>query len=388
MYSLGIILGSSSHQAGGLFNSVRRSAQALADLGVDVTVYALDDAPSAADTEAWKPLEPRLFPALGPQKLGMSPQMHAAIANANHDVLHQHGIWQYFSNYTSEFTRRTGRPSMISPRGMLDSWALGNSGFRKKIAGRLFEDQNLGAARCLHALNISEAQAISSHLKDATITVIPNGTDVSADQQVNRPDISEKRPKNLLFLGRLHPKKGLDELIEAWASLNQGTADQVSDWHLTIAGWGDPEFVEHLHRSIAKTQLKNITLRGAAFGDEKDALFAASDAFILPSHSEGLPMAVLEAWGSGLPVLMTRHCNIPEGFTAQAAIEIPTDPTQMVAALRLALVRSDLHQLGVNGLQLVKTRFAWEKIAKEHDAVYRWMISGGQKPQSIWSGDL
>ena len=385
MYSLGIILGSSSHKAGGLFTSVRRSAQALADLGVDITVYALDDAPNAADVAAWKPLEPRLFPSLGPQKLGISPHMRAALAKANHDVLHQHGIWQYFSKYTSEYTRRTGSPTMISPRGMLDSWALGNSGYRKRIAGRLFEDNNLAAARCIHALNTSEAQAISSHLGKTTIAVIPNGTDVLIAGPADRTAIAGKRRKNLLFLGRLHPKKGLSELIEAWAKLNRNGADQTADWHLTIAGWGEQEFVDHLGRCIAQTNLSNITLRGPAFADEKAALFSASDGFILPSHSEGLPMAVLEAWSAGLPVLMTRHCNIPEGFSAQAAIEIPTDPAQMVTALRQALVRTDLNQIGANGLDLVKNRFAWEKIAKEHDAVYRWMLSGGPAPQSIWS---
>lgn len=202
--SLGIVTGSMSRKAGGLFNSVRKSAIHLAEAGADVSVYALDDQHSAEDMGAWEPLVPHVLPVRMGGVFSHSPELPKLLAEAGHELLHLHGIWQLQSREVNRWKRRTGRPVMISPRGMLDPWALANSGWKKRIVGTWFENRNLRDADCLHALNASEEASMRAYGLTNPVAVIPNATDL--------PDIGPRTDhegrKTLLFLGRIHPKKG------------------------------------------------------------------------------------------------------------------------------------------------------------------------------------
>ena len=124
---------------------------------------------------------------------------------------------------------------------------------------------------------------------------------------------------------------------------------------------------------------------GPAFGATKDALLRRADAFILPSFSEGLPVAVVEAWAYQLPALMTDHCNLPEGFAADAAIRIGTDVDSIADGL-MQLIRSptsDLRSLGDNGRALVERQFTWPTVAEEMVKVYEWVLGGGEAPGCV-----
>jgi poly(glycerol-phosphate) alpha-glucosyltransferase len=128
-----------------------------------------------------------------------------------------------------------------------------------------------------------------------------------------------------------------------------------------------------------------VIFNGPAFGDAKDALLRRADAFILPSFSEGLPMAVLEAWAYGLPVLMTDQCNLPEGFANDAAIRIGTDAESIAEGMR-SLLRSptsDLRSLGRNGRLLVERQFTWPRVAAQMKEVYEWVLGGGTRPGCV-----
>ena len=384
--SLGIVTGSISRKAGGLFTSVRESAQSLAGNGVGVSIYGLEDEFSAEDAQAWAPLIPQHFASRGPAALGLSPALMRTITNAPHDVMHQHGIWQMPSRSVTQWHRRTGKPYMISPRGMLDPWALNNSSWKKRLVGALFEKENLRRASCLHALNASEAQSMRDFGLENPIAIIPNGTHLpDTGQKLPRPDwLPNDGRKTLLFLGRLHQKKGIIELIEAWSLLKKLAPDVQQQWRLAIAGWDDGGHLATILDTISSGDfaLDDIVMPGSLHGKEKDAAFIHSDAFILPSYSEGLPIAVLEAWSWQLPVLMTAACNLPEGFEAGAASELSTEPEDMAEILRDDL-GADLARMGLAGRKLVEDRFAWPSIAAQHVAVYRWMLDGGTPPDVV-----
>ena len=172
-----------------------------------------------------------------------------------------------------------------------------------------------------------------------------------------------------------------------------------------IAGWDQGGHAEDLkglcdelgltHDTISATEFVNfsseqrathaVSFIGPAFGETKDALLRQADAFILPSFSEGLPMAVLEAWAYGLPVMMTDHCNLPEGFEHNAAIRIGTDPediTRGLAELFQASV-SDLKSMGASGRALVERQFTWPQVAAQMKEVYEWMLGGGSRPGCV-----
>lgn len=383
--SVGVLVGSVSRNAGGLFNSVRRSALALGAEGCEVAIYGLKDDYSEQDIGDWAPLTPRVFPTLGPPRLGFAPALPRALAQSGHDVLHLHGLWQLLSAQAVAWRKSTGGPLMLSPRGMLDSWALGHSAWKKQIATALFEGENLRGATCLHALNPAEAAAMRAFGLTNPIATIPNGADMPQRMDWAPPDwMAADHRRTLLFLGRLHPKKGLKELLQAWAALKAKSPQTAAHWRLAIAGWDDGGHLAELRAMVDALSLGNdAVFPGALFGDDKQRALANADAFVLPSFSEGLPMSVLEACAYGRAVFMTEACNLSDAFDAGAAVRISTEPQLMAAQLAERLDSPGLAELGRRGQTLVKACYTWTSIAKSHAAVYAWMRDGGQPPSYV-----
>jgi poly(glycerol-phosphate) alpha-glucosyltransferase len=383
--SVGVITASVSRLAGGLFHSVRRSAIAGSQPATRISVYGLNDAHTHEDLAAWQPLVPRTFEARLARPLGYAPEVGATLLAADHDLVHQHGLWQYLSVQASAWRRRTGRPVVISPRGMLDPWALRNSGWKKRIARLAFEDRNLKGAACLHALNAAEAAAIRALGLANPIAVIPNGVDLpDVHRRPARPGFYARDRHTLLFLGRMHPKKGLKELIEAWARLKGEAPKLAQDWQLVVAGWDDGGHRAGLEQLVARLGLAaDVAFPGPLHGEAKAGALAHADAFILPSYSEGLPVAVLDAWAYAVPVFMTAACNLPEGFHRNAAVAIETEPAAMQRVLASHLGEAALSRRGVLGRQLVAESFTWERIARMQDDVYRWLAAGAERPAHV-----
>jgi glycosyltransferase involved in cell wall biosynthesis len=161
---------------------------------------------------------------------------------------------------------------------------------------------------------------------------------------------------------------------------------RARDWMLVIAGWGEEDHEQRLrHMADAHAAGDSLRFVGRQFGDDKAASFAFADAFVLPSLSEGLPVAVLEAWSYGLPVLMTDACNLPDGFAAGAALRIGTDRAGISAGLRQLFAMSEATRgdMGARGRALVRERFAWRSIGEQMAAVYRWVLGGGPPPSCV-----
>jgi poly(glycerol-phosphate) alpha-glucosyltransferase len=311
----------------------------------------------------------------------------AAGAKADLDVLHLHGLWMHPSAASLAYTRRTHRPHMISPHGMLDPWALRNSGWKKRLVSMLFETENLKTAACLHALNAAESAAIRECGFTAPICVIPNGVELLPADAEPPPlpwwTKSAPQAKTLLYLGRLHPKKGLPKLLIAWSRLAPAIRD---GWRLLVAGWDESGHQTTLRRLAAALNIEaSVTFPGPLFGQDKKAAFFHSDAFILPSLSEGQPVVVLEAWSHGKPVLMTPQCNLPEGFEAGAAVRIEPEEESIREAIGALIAMDDAgrEQIGARGLALVQARFSWPVVAAEMAAVYRWLSEAGPMPASV-----
>jgi glycosyltransferase involved in cell wall biosynthesis len=191
--------------------------------------------------------------------------------------------------------------------------------------------------------------------------------------------------RTLLFLGRIHPKKGIKELLIAWSHATRDHPAVAAGWKLAIAGWDDGGHVRALEALAAELGLgpEQVAFPGPLYDDAKEAAFRHADAFVLPSYSEGLPMAVLEAWTHGLPAFITAECNLPEGFEQGAAVEVSTDPRALADVLARRLMGGDLRAIGENGRRLVAERFSWSTIVGELLQVYRWLARGHARPACV-----
>ena len=375
---VGFLVSSVSREAGGLFQSVRGLAKAVASTSAGVRVFGIRDEHSAVDLQEWRPLSVQTF---GPRlrAWGYSNQLVPAMLDADLDILSVHGLWKYCSVASHHWHRQTGRPYVVHPHGMLEPWALRNARGKKRIAAALYENQHLRGAACLRALSESEARSIRSYGLHNPISVIPNGVDLPELHENNAKNQSENR-KTLLYLGRLHPKKNISNLILGWKeTFNSQRAD---GWVLAIAGWNEGGYESELrHLAVGSS----VVFLGPQFGVEKSKCFHTCDAFILPSLSEGLPVTVLEAWAHAKPVMMTLECNVPEGFDANAALRIGTTPEQIAAGLKQLFEMSDDDRaaMGTRGRTLVATQFSWPRIGEQMRAVYDWTVGGGAPPHTI-----
>ena len=376
---VGFLVSSVSREAGGLFQSVRGLARAIACTNASVRVFGIRDEQSAVDLQEWRPLSVATFrPRL--RAWGYSNQLVPAMVDADLDILSVHGLWKYCSVASHRWHRRTRRPYLVHPHGMLDTWALQNARSKKRIAAALYENQHLREAACLRALSEAEARSIRAYGLRNPVCVIPNGVDLP-ELSASNAKAQSASPRTLLYLGRLHPKKNLANLIRAWNETSNSQRGDGQRWVLVIAGWDQGGYENELKRVGPDS---SVVFLGPRFGAEKTECYRTCDAFILPSLSEGLPMTVLEAWSYAKSVLMTPECNLPEGFSADAALRIGSSADEITAGLNQLFEMSDDDRaaMGTRGRTLVVRKFSWPRIGEETHAVYEWVL-GAEMPNSI-----
>jgi poly(glycerol-phosphate) alpha-glucosyltransferase len=381
---VGFLVNSVSRKAGGLFQSVRGLAKAVASTNANVQVFGIRDEDSAVDLHDWQPLSVQTFrPRL--HAWGYSNELVPAMLDADLDILSVHGLWKYCSVGSQRWHRQTDRPYVVHPHGMLEPWAVRNAVWKKRVAAFLYENQHLRGAACLRALSEAEAGSIRSYELRNPICVIPNGVDLP-DLRASSVKTESTNRKTLLYLGRLHPKKNISNLIRAWNRTFNSQHVSGDRWVLAIAGWDQSGYEAQLRQLTTDLGLlTSVIFLGPQFGADKSECYRTCDAFILPSLSEGLPMAVLEAWSYAKPVLMTAECNLPEGFQADAALRIGTTPEEIAAGLNVLrkMNHNDRSQMGNRGRSLVATRFSWPRIGEQMRAVYEWMLGGEMPSETI-----
>ena len=298
--------------------------------------------------------------------------------------LHLHGLWEQSTALGADAARALHLPYVLSAHGMLEPWALKQRAWKKRAYAAFCERANVAGAVCLHALTRAEASQYVEFGARAPIAVIPNAVEVPIvrDAQPFWAKFAELEGRRVvLFMARLHPKKGVGLLLEAWASV----AVQFPQAHLVIAGPDEAGERTRLETMVTQRGLHgSVCFAGMLRGDMKWSALAAAEVFVLPSYSEGLSVAVLEAMAMGLPVIVTHACNMPEVAEHGAGLLVDASAAEVAVALRQLLDRTpfDNGAMGACGEALIRDRFSWPVVARQMAEVYRW-AEGGPLPQTL-----
>jgi glycosyltransferase involved in cell wall biosynthesis len=293
-------------------------------------------------------------------------------------VIHDHGIWLESNRAAVRVAAKRSVARIVSPRGMLSDWSLAHRGWRKRIAWRAYQKRDLAAADALHATSQLEAGEIRVTGIGVPIAVIPNGVDL--------PPIAERdrgapgRTRRFLFLSRIHPKKGLETLVEAWR------VARPAGWELVIAGpdeRGHRAEIERRARSLGTDP--GIRFYGAVSDTKKWDLYGTADVFVLPTSSENFGAVVAEALASAVPVITTRATPWSSLVERDCGwwTEVGVEPLAAAIDAAASLPDADRREMGERGRRLVAERFGWPSIARRMLDVYQWLAGERDAPECV-----
>ncbi len=375
-----------SRSGGGPFFSVSGLTRAVNNGGAvrASVVGAYRDAGDwPSDRAQWEPVGLDAFPGAG-----IGPVWQLAAATCNRvaaararglpAAVHLHGIWDGGSLAVSRVAKRINdAPIVVSPRGMLEPWALRQSRLKKKAAWVLWQKRQLVEAAMIHATADQEYENVRQLGLRSPVAVVPNGVELPEIDCAIDP--ARDAPRRCVFLSRVHPKKGLPMLLEAWRRV------APRDWSLEIAGAGEAGHDEEIRQRICQFGLTNVKMVGDLRGDAKWRFLQSAQLFVLPSYSENFGVAVAEAMGAGLPVITTR--TTPWKAVCDRGLGWWVDPRvdDLAAALAQATRESpeSLRDRGRRARAHVLSEYGWARIGQRMAACYLWLLGLGPATEDL-----
>ena len=358
--------------------SVLRLCDYLA-LNNDVSLISSDEV-----SEKFKHDFIKTFPTiLGLKKLGVSLKMQKWIANNlknhNFDIVHSHSLWMMQNIYPSWESKKNRIPVVISPRGTLSPEAFKSGSIVKSLFWPLIQKPVLRDSTIFHATSNQEKNDIRELGFKQPIAVVPNGIDLPEIKKIKKDN---KPLKKLLFLGRIHPIKGIHNLLMAWQEIQ----NIHQNWTLEIVGPDNYNYLSELNRTTKKLQLKRVVFSKEIHGEEKNMKYQSADLFILPSHSENFGVSVAEALSNGIPCVVSKGApwkildEKKAGWWIDNSVEMLTKNLISI----LSMSTSELESMGLNGRDLVSEDFNWNKVSAMMTEVYLWILTKKNQPSFVY----
>jgi glycosyltransferase involved in cell wall biosynthesis len=282
------------------------------------------------------------------------------------------------NGFSAQVANQHQIPLVISPNGMLEPWALQYHRWRKWFAWHLFQKRWLQAASMIHAASQKEADSIQNLEINKPIAIIPNGT-IIPEMVSRRGQKSIK--KRILFLSRIHPSKGLINLVKVMKKLN------LQDWELIIAGYDENEHQQEVEAAVRNAGLKGtVQFPGPIDNELKWEFYSNGDLFILPSFSENFGIVVAEALAMGIPVITTTRTPWKDLKRYNCGWWVDPTVEKLSEALLEATNLSDQQrkEMGERGRNLVKEKYTWRAVAKEMINLYTYILTEKSQPASVW----
>ena len=291
------------------------------------------------------------------------------------NIFHDHGVWQPFNHSVALVAGQLGAKRVVSPRGMLMKWSMRRSTARKSLLWRLFQREDLASADGFVATSGEEAADIRQLGFTQPVAVIPNAVRLpSADATVS------KVGRTAVFLSRIHPKKGLINLVNAWSLASP------KGWRLIIAGPDEAGHSNQVRTEISRLGLNEvIEVRGEVPESDKFRFLAQSDFAVLPSESENFGMVVAEAMSVGVPVIAstgTPWATLRDGGLGWWVKNSPVDLASAIEEA-VALSPDGLRRMGQAGRRFVEENYSWSAVAASTSRFYLWLLGAGEAPDFV-----
>ncbi len=363
------------HRASGVTYCVEALVSAQSRQGIDAMVFSLGN-PSEKSVygEGYQAFRSDFAAIPILRSFRYSRAMAQAAARAGPEVIHTHGLWLY-----PNILRTRAAKFVITPHGMLTPVALSFSPIKKALASALFQGRALAAATMLHATAESEYGDIRQLGLKQPVAIIPNGIDIPYLTPTS--DAAQPKKKDVLSLGRIHPKKGLDTLIRAWATL----ADVFPDWRLRIIGPDERGHAKELEAIVQRLNLRSVSIEGPVFGPEKTSLMSQAQLFVLPSRSENFAMTVAESLAVGVPVIATKGAPWAGLETHYCGWWVDHGHEALAAAIKtaLSLPEGERAAMGARGRSWMVSDFGWDGIAERMMRAYQWCLGRCSRPDFV-----
>ena len=299
------------------------------------------------------------------------------------NIVHDFGLWLPANHAVASECHKSHIPFVSSPSGMLASWALRHKPWKKRLAWWLYQRRDLTRASLLAATSPQELQDIRNKITNSKITLIPNGVEIPK-RSANPLAQGTGRTRKVVFLGRIHPVKGLMNLVKAWDLV------RPSGWRCILVG---PDEAGHRRELETLLQARSLTTQfefpGLVDGHSKWEVLRLADIFVLPSFTENFGISAAEALASGVPVITTRGTPWKDLVERQCGWWVESKPESLAEALEQAtsLRDKDRFEMGQRGRELVIEMYSWNHIANEMIAAYDWLLGNSSKPATIMAGD-
>ena len=377
-----------SPEHGGPTYSLANYCRGQAARGHRVSLRVLEGYPQTSSAvRLTPPIDQTVDPVDAPARLGGSAALrHRLRADPTPDMYHLHGAWLRAMHYGAREARHRRRPYVVELMGMYEPWPLRQKWLVKRLSRLWYQDGLLRQAGCLHTNSRNEARELRALGFRAPIAVVPVGVDMEPVRQSMHASGDPLPPEAaghpfVLYLARIHAKKGVELLLRAWADVTR----EFPDHRLVVAGAGEEDYVAGCRHQIEGLGLRDrCCWLGPVDDTVKAWLFQHADLYVLPSFSENFGNTVAEALAHGTPVLTTSHTpwtHLPDegcGWIAEASV----DSLRRGLLSALGVNASERQRMGTLGRVLVEKRYSLGSVVNQIDRVYRWLL-GGEKPLDL-----
>lgn len=308
-------------------------------------------------------------------------ELEEEILKGNYDLIHAQNLWMPLYHKMAKIARKHGIPYIMTPRGCLEPWCMKKKRIKKIVAFHLYQKRDLQQAACILATAKMEADNIRALGITAPIAIIPNGIDVS-EYKCRMPDFKPKVKKQILFLSRIHEKKGIEHLINVWEQLYK----QYPEWNVVIAGNGEEAYIQQLKAMIISKGLQNcVEIIPPVFGEDKHKLYCESSLFVLPTYSENFGMVIAEAMSCGVPVVTTNGTPWQELNEKHLGwcIDLNIENLANTISAAIDMGQDKLFELGQRCSKHIHDTYQYTEVAAKNKTVYEWIINGGDKPEYV-----